>query len=298
MIESKLFPSLNKSREDNSLDKLNEKIKGNLFKTVEYEISGLLMKIDHLDDIDSNILKEIILKQHSMILNYDLFLLNRDTRSQALKLFTNRKFLKAFLEVAGVLSLSDHEKICLNKIAYDYYTYMQKDPEISDMLYQLTTWVNNKEVLVLSGMIGMNGAKILAMIRNSSFKEEKCIHRVNTFIIRCGIDMSVQDIINIVCFLFKRFTPVFVYTMLETKPAGLTNDQSNRFDAISIAILSILDSMDSYSIKKVLYDYAYNLNMVRVGTLVRFSLHTLDSRYERIIKIINEIEICEEMRII
>ena len=241
MIESKLFPSLNKSRENNSLDKLNEKVEGSLFKTVEYEISGLLYKINKIDSIDLGEIKSIIIKQYSMILNYDMFLLNRDTRDQALKLFTNKRFLQAFLDVVGVLSLSNHEKICLNKIAYDYYTYMEKDPEISDLLFQLTTWANNREVLILSGIIGMNGAKILAMIRNSSFKEEKCIHRVNTFIIKCGIDMSVQNIINIICFLFPRFTPVFVYTMLESKPSGLTQEQSNRFDAISLAILDILD---------------------------------------------------------
>ena len=298
MIESKLFPSLNKSREVNSLDKLDEKITGNLFKTVEYEISGLIMKIEHLDEVDISDLKEIIIKQHSMILNYDLFLLNRETRSQAIKLFTNKKFLNAFLEVVGVLNISNHEKICLNKIAYDYYTSISKDPEISDLLFQLTTWINNKEVLILSGMIGMNGAKILAMIRNSSFKEEKCIHRVNTFIIKCGIDISVQDVINIFCFLFKRFTPVFVYTMLESKPSGLTNDQSNRFDAISLAILDILDSLNSNDIKKVLYDYGYNLNMVRPGTPVRFSMHTLDSKFDRVTKLLNEVEICEGMKIL
>lgn len=298
MIESKLFPSLNRSREDNSLDKLDEKIEGSIFKTVEYEISGLLLKINKIDEIGIGEIKEIITKQHSMILNYDLFLLNRDTRDQALKLFTNKKFLQAFLDVVGVLSLTNHEKVCLNKLAYDYYTFMEKDPEISDLLFQLTTWANNKEVLILSGMIGMNGAKILAMIRNSSFKVEKCIHRVNTFIIKCGIDISVQDIINIICFLFPRFTPVFVYTMLESKPAGLTQEQSNRFDAISLAILAILDSLTTSDIKKVLYDYGFNLNMVIPGTPIRFSMHTLDSRYDRITKALNEVEICEGMKIL
>lgn len=294
----KLFPSLSKAREDSSsLAQLDNIIVGNFFNSIEYEISGIIQKIQDIDNIDIAEIRHIITNQHSMILNYDLFLMDADTRHQAQKLFTNKRFLQCFLEVIGTIELSSHEKICINKIAYDYYTFMEKDEEVSDLLFQITTWVNNLDVLVLSGIIGMNGAKILAMIRHSSFKEDKCVHRVNTFIIRCGINLSVQNIIDIYCRLFDHFTPLFVNSMLETKPTGFTQDQSNRFDAISLALLIILDSMDSINIKKVLTEYAFYLNMILSKSSVRFSLHTA-ANYPRILHIVKEIEVVENMNII
>mgnify|MGYP006873137087 CR=1 FL=1 len=232
-----LFPSFRLAREDKSLAKLDEIQQGSLFHSIEYEISGILNKISNIDNINESEIKQIIIRQHSMILNYDLFLMNSNTRSQAQKLFTNKKFLNCFLSVIGTIDLSVHEKTCINKLAYDYYIYYEKDQEISNLLFQLTTWVNGNEVLTLSGILGMNGARILSMIRHSSFKEEKNVHRVNTFIIKCGINLSVQNIIDIFCFLYPRFTPLFIYSMLEIKPQGLSNDQSNRFDAISRALL-------------------------------------------------------------
>ena len=145
-----LFPSFRLAREDKSLAKLDEIQQGSLFHSIEYEISGILNKISNIDNINESEIKQIIIRQHSMILNYDLFLMNSNTRSQAQKLFTNKKFLNCFLSVIGTIDLSVHEKTCINKLAYDYYIYYEKDQEISNLLFQLTTWVNGNEVLTLS----------------------------------------------------------------------------------------------------------------------------------------------------
>lgn len=291
-----LFPSFGEARENESLAKLNEVQHGSLFHSIEYEISGILNKISDIDNINDDEIKQIIIRQHTMILNYDLFLMNSDTRKQAQKLFTNKKFLKCFLDVIGTINLSIHEKTCINKLAYDYYVYYEKDKEISDLLFNITTWVNGNEVLTLSGILGINGARMLSMIRHSSFKEKKNVHRVNTFIIKCGIDLSVQNIIDIFCFLYERFTPLFLYSMLEVKPSGLTQDQSNRFDAISMALLIMLDSLTSVDMKKLLCDYAFTLNMIRGNTSVRFSLRSAKA-YTRVLNIIKDIEIIEGLYI-
>ena len=103
--------------------------------------------------------------------------MDSETRKEAQTLFSNKRFLTNLLDVIGLLDISYHEKICLNKLAYDYYQNDIKDPEVSNLLFQLTTAVNGRDVVVLSGILGMAGAKTLAMIRNSSFKEEKCIHK-------------------------------------------------------------------------------------------------------------------------
>jgi hypothetical protein len=291
-----LFPSFSKARDDKSLAKLNELKQGSLFHSIEYEITGILNKIDNIDNIDESEIKQIIIRQHQTILNYDLFLESSETRAKAQELFTNKRFLKCFLDVIGLLELTIHEKTCLNKLAYDYYIYkdINKDIEVSNLLFQLTTWANGNEVVVLSGILGMNGAKILSMIRHSSFKEEKNIHRVNTFIIKCDIKLSIQNIIDIFCFLYERFTPLFIFSMLEQKPSGLTEDQNKRFDAISIALLVILDSLNSSDMKKVLCDYAFTLGMTNKA--VRFSLKTAKG-YPRILSVLKDIEIVEELYI-
>lgn len=291
-----LFPSLSNAGDDKSLAKLNETKNESLFNTIEYELSGIVYKINNINNISEDEIKQIIYRQHHMILNYDLFLMNSESRQLAQRLFTNKKFLKCFLDVVGNLVLSNHEKTCINKLAYDYYIYYEKDPEISDMLFQITTWINDNEVTVLSGILGINGARILSMIRNSSFKEEKNVHRVNTFIIKCSIELSVQDIINIYGFLFNRFGPVFIYSMLEGKPNNLTADQSNRFDAISVALLAIVDSLTSQDIHKILLDYGYTLKLLKKDTILRFSLHTALG-YPRILKILEDINISDNIYI-
>ena len=223
-----------------------------------------------------------------MILNYDLFLKSSDTRRQAQILFSNKRFLKIFLDVIGILDLSIHEMKCINKLAYDYYTIRDdwKDQEVSTLLLTICRYTNNRKSIALSGILGVEGSNILTMIANSSFIEEKCVHRVNTFILRCNIDLSVEDIINIYCILFEHFKGVFIYTMFESYS---TNMDQQKFNNIGVAILKILDSLTSADIKRVLYDYAYILKMSR-NYQIRFELKTA-KEFPRILKCIKEIEL-------
>ena len=283
-----LFPSLVPDDKDKKLDTLQQ---GSLFHSIEYELTGIINKINNINNLNDKEIRDIIIRQHSMILNYDLFLQSNETRMQALYLFTNERFLKNFLEVIRILDLSKHEIICLNKIAYDYYILENKDQKIADLLYRLTTEVNGKQVTVLSGILGISGAQILAMVRNSSFKIEKCIHRVNTYIIKCNLDLTVQNIVDIYCFLFERFTDVFIYTMMEPKYNYILNDyhKNLKFDNTSIALLEILNSLTTNDIRKVISDYGFILNMVKPNYPPRFSLK-IAIRYKRIVDVVKEIE--------
>ena len=111
-----MFDSL--KQPDPRHDKLDRFLTGSLFRTIEYEISDLVKKIENIDDIDEKDIRDIIIRQHQMILNYDLFLSTPETRSQILKLFTNKKFLFILQDTIKVIQLSRHEIICLNKLAY------------------------------------------------------------------------------------------------------------------------------------------------------------------------------------
>lgn len=290
-----LFPSL--QVEDESFNKLNELQQGSLFHSIEYELSDIVKKIKNIDNLNETEIKQIIIRQHSMILNYDLFLMSNETRQNAQTLFQSEKFLYCFLDVVRLLTLSNHEKICINKLAYDYYINPNGcDSKISDLLYRLTTEVNGKEVIVLSGILGLRDAQILSMIRNSTFNIEKAVHRVNTFLVKCNNDLSVTAIISIYCHLFERFTDVFIYSMMEPEPISMSPLMKKKYDNISISILEMMNSLSSHDIRKVLYDYGYILSMVKVNTKIRFALRTAQ-RYNRIISVVKSIEIQDNLYI-
>lgn len=285
-----LFPSIKKSLESHELSKDDISItRSPIFHSIEYQLSTIVDKIMRIDSLDVDEIKNIIVRQHSMILNYDLFLKSEESRKYAQILFTSKKFLNIFLSVIGFLDLSKDEIICINKLAYDYYITEGKDKEVSDYLLQISYQINNVLVIRLSSKLGINDSRILSMIANSSFREEKNIHRVNTFLVKCNRDLSVQNMIDIYCILYDRFTYPFIYTMMESKPLKMTDLQSLHFDYISLTILNILDSMTSEDIKKILYNYAFILKLVKTNFTVRFSLKSVKN--ERIKKIIEEIEL-------
>lgn len=287
------FPSLVAEDKKSSvdLDKINE---GNLFHTIEYSISDIVNKISNIDNLDEKEIENIIIMQYSMILNYDLFLMSPDTRVQAQTLFTNKKFLNCFLNVSGCLSLNYHQKICINKLAYDYYITPDNDPEVSTLLYRLTNRFNSEEVVYLSSILGFNDANILAMIRNSTFKEDKAVRRVNKYIIKCNLDLSVKNIIDIYYHLFERFTPVFIYSMMETRPISLNEFEARKFDNISVALLEMLNSLPESHIRKVINDYCFTIKTNRDVTMVRFSIKSA-IRFTRIISIVRQVEIAEDI---
>ena len=276
---SNLFPSFSENDKSSNLDKIKE---GSLFHSIEYELSGIVNKINNINNLDDQEIRNIIVNQHQMILNYDLFLMSDETRAQAQTLFTNKRFLLNFLNVVRILNLDQHEQICINKLAYDAVE-SKLDSEISDLLYNLTTEVNGREVTVLSGIIGLENAKMLSMVKNSTFKIEKSVRRVNTFLVKLNYKLTVKNIVDIYCFLYERFTNVFIYTMMEAKPSNLTDFQNAQFDTISIAMLDILNSLPSYDMKKLLCDYGFTIKMVRNDITVRFALKTALG-YPRIIK--------------
>lgn len=291
---SNLFPSLSVDNDkSNDLDKIKD---GPLFHSIEYELSSILNKIKDIDKLDDKEIRDIIVRQHKMILDYDLFLKSKETRLQAQLLFTNKRFLLNFSNVIKTLNLDKHEIICINKLTYDYYISGNTDKEIRDLLYLLTNEVNEKEVMVLSGIIGLNNARILSMIHNSSFNIEEVVHRVNNFIVKGWQDIDTECIVKIFCLFYDRFTYPFIYTMMESKPNNLTPEQNKQFDRISMAILQMTNSLPSNDMKKMLCDYAFTLNNVKPNTTVRFALKTA-SAYTRILNTIENIEVVEGLKI-
>lgn len=249
-----------------------------LFDNVEYSIESICHMIDDINNLDENKMKNIILRQYDTILDYDLFLSSNETRKLAQNLFTNKNFLSLFNDMIGLLDLNINQIICVNKLAYDYYVSENNNKEISDLLMNISSQVNNNLTMKLSTIIGINGGRILSMISRSSFKREKNIHRVNTFLLRCGINLSVQDIIDIYCKLFSDgITYPFIYSMLESKN-NISENQQIMFDRISLAWIEILDSLTFSELCYLLAQYgAFLKYSIKPNTNIRFSLKTVSN---------------------
>jgi len=265
------------------------------FKTVEYQLSTIVEKIKDIDSLNDDELKEIIVRQYSTILNYDLFLSVPETRNAALELFTNKRFLKLFFDIVGLLELSESQIICINKLAYDYYSLADKDIEICEILMNISNIVNNILVIKLSASLGMYNARVLAMVSNSTFRVDKKVHRINTFLLKCGMQLSVQNIIDIYLIIFdSRFKDLFINTMLESIDSLSDDDKANailvnNYNNISIALIKILDSMISRDIEQVLLNYVYSLQILASPKL-RFGFKGSSAIPARIVTIIQNIE--------
>lgn len=286
---STLFPSLNNP--DSKDIKSGTDYIIPVFESVDYKIDQILFKIDHIDTLDEAEIKNIIYRQYHLLFNYDLFIANE--RKYALALFMNKRFLKILLDIIGTLELSNNEIICINKLTYDYYCLKEKDKEISDLLLQLSSYVNNKMSIRLSAILGIRNSRILAMIANSAFKIEKNVNRVNRFIIKTSVELDTLDILNIYCTLYDRFMYPIIYTMLEVEPSTLNDEEHKRFSMISSVVLTLLNSMTSEDIYKVLSNYAYLLQLNNIGKNVRFSIKdaAIRNNLDRISSIVYRIEL-------
>lgn len=281
----------------NSLDSILSKPINTPFSTIEYSIEAIVEKIKNIDNISDEDIKNLIIHQHNIILNYDLFLMDSETRKAAQNLFTNKRFLNIVTNIIGLVEITYPEKICINKLAYDYYRKENKDQEICDLLYQLTTMVNGKEVTILSGIVGMNAARILAMIKNSTFNDSKSVMRVNNYIVKSDLDLNAQSIIEIY-YLFPSFSSLFAYSMVESKPSNLTEFENKKFDAISIAIISMLNSLSSDNMYKVLLNYLYILSNNKYNKSgLRFRLDTIKG-YPRVTETVNLVKVNENIKVL
>lgn len=261
------------------------------FTNVELTINTLVEKLKSIEVLSDNEIKNIIYRQYHTILNYDLFLANEESRIVAQKLFTNERFLNALIICAQDLQLNDHQIICCNKLAYDYialYPITEKNQTISSLLMELSFRVNFKTVLPLSALIGVDNAKYLAMLRKSSFKEEKNIIRVNRFLIKSGLELKESDMIDIYSKLYTHISSLFITTMFTIAEDNYTKLEFLRYEEMSKALIDILDSMPSAEIKIVLSNYVSSY-LLNGEPPIRFSMKNIHESYGRIKQVINNL---------
>jgi len=204
----------------------------------------------------------------------------------------NVKLLNVLIQVATNIPLSLEERICCNKIVYDYMTYEGADEFMKGLVLSLAKAINKDIIPGLCGLgLDVNLAIFLACARFSSTDIAVCVKRVNFIIItQPSVVMSEQIILNIFEKLYDKFTEVFETCMLETinnEEEWVTDDMDENFSRISLVLLDILNVMPSQSIIHVLRSYCDDYELLHAGSPVRFDITNIAAGdYGRILECI------------
>lgn len=189
----------------------------------------------------------------------------------------NVKLLNILIQVATNIPLSMEERICCNKIVYDYMTYEGADEYMKGLVLSLAKAINKDIIPGLCGLgLDINLCIFLACARFSSMDISVCVKRVNFIIItQPKIIMTEQMILSIFEKLYDKFTEVFETCMLETMDGSedwVTEEIEENFSTINLVLLDILNVMPSTSIIHVLRSYCDDYDLLHKGEPVRFDI--------------------------
>lgn len=240
-----------------------------------------------LDDIIQNgkmenYSNEYIFKLLSNNLEYFLSKIVDHKDKKYLDAVISERFLDILIQIVSSKNLDNTIVTYLNNICYDYISL--DDVSTSDtrynMIIQLAKTVNKKYVPILIGAnIPEKIAIYIVLARFSSQSEEDNIRRMNFVILNANINFTEQMIVDIYQNLFTKVSQLFEVTMMTIYD---DDDVSERDSLITLAILDILNSLPSNSIRKVLEEYRTIYLYKYNGYPTRFNLRALSSDYERI----------------
>ena len=249
--------------------------------------------LHNVEDLSDNEIYEILKKSYPMLLK-DIFERNDDTY---LYILINTRLLDQFIRVLTNVELSYLEVIYCNRIVYDYLTtHTQRVEGTKRQLLSLAKVVNKKQIGSLQSIgIDQELAAALALSRNSSLKEDVCIKRLNLTMIMSSEDvMDAQTIIYIYETLFDSFGPVFINTMFDYYDKemlhNISNDASEIYSNISLALCTILENLPSNLIRSILIGYSGDYNLTDKYD-VRFPIRSIAlSDYPRIHSVVDTLE--------
>ena len=267
------------------------------FSVVEYKSDSFLQKI--LDGtLSNNKIETEIMIGYRKYFDYDNFN-DPNLRPVFQALWTNLQFLKCVLRVLedNVVILSEvrfHYIITINKIAYDYYSdnlNEMKDSEVLNTLFAIVDKVNINYILPLSSIMDKPVARFISMAKFSSFEYKESIKRLNKFITCLGYDFSIKDIIYIYgIFYSDNFSTLFITTIMDYQQEFLNPLENKMYDNISLALLYILNSMESVEIYKSIRRYVEYIMLMNVSTKVRFSLNNLAEDFSRVNNVVETLK--------
>lgn len=245
---------------------------------------------DRLDSVSDSDLYKMVCGAH-----LELFrrIMSQDSRYVTSVL--NVKLLNVLIQVATNIPLSMEERICCNKIVYDYTTYEGADEYMKGLVLSLAKAINKDIIPGLCGLgLDVNLAIFLACARYSSMDISVCVKRVNFIIItQPSIIMTEQMILNIFEKLYEKFTEVFETCMLEVlddEAEWVTESIDENFSTINLVLLDILNVMPAQSIIHVLRSFCDDYELLYKDHPVRFNIKNISGDYYRITECIEYLE--------
>ena len=254
------------------------------------EVADTLKKIESLTDSE---LIKIIQNDYRLFLD-ERYLLNYEYRQVIIDVFSNKRFLRALTNVLSTVVLSETQVICCNKVTWDYMSQNNnKDKEVADILLNLSSIINRQVSNLLMAYVPEKIAQMIALARYSSFKEEKNVTRVNRIIVKFAKGISIQQIVNIYSVIFRntRISIVFSAIMLDADTSNLSEEESERYSSIGVAILEILEQgMSSKDIATILRVYASQFDTIDGSKPYRFSMYSnSQTDYPRIYAVLDQL---------
>lgn len=255
------------------------------FTTVEYTFDSFLQKLQNNELTNHQIRNKIIFSIHKF-LDYDN-LVNPSTKKTLKKIWTNKNFLYNLYQILSeeTMSIDILELKTFNKIVFDYcFDSENSEQQTRDLMIQIADIMNFNLKLVFTTIMPPVIASHMAILARSSFEQKACINRVNEYI--STFDFSVDNIIYIYSKLYlEDFSSLFLYTMICT---------TNKNQVIDHAMITILDSMTSVEITKVLRRYGSYLKINNIVD-VRFNLKPIFNDKSRIGRILSDLEYTEDV---
>lgn len=260
------------------------------FCCTEYEVDSFLEKIKS-GSMSKHLIRVVIYNNYDIYFNHDMFN-NPRTRSNFQALWTNERFLTSLRELLQedelFLKMTRKEyTTSLNTNFYDYYTNKEKDENIMNLMFDISSIINANYIIRMSPFLYKDQSILLAMTKYSYMNESICAQRFLRLIINYGErdNMSVQNIINILSIFFNdRFSILFNSLMIDIDDEmynTFTEKEIIAYNNLYIAVLEILRTMSDIELKNLLEKYGSYIGIIQVGH-VRLSLRKLPARYGRV----------------
>lgn len=212
---------------------------------------------------------------------------DEETQLELVNIFTNPKFLNAMRQIITSYPLDFAHSVYLNDIIYQYLinNNNNSDPLVKDLYIQLAQLTSVRLITTLTSCnIDKSLATTLAIAVGSSFDDHVRTRRLNKILVSTPCNYTLQNIVDVYqhC-LGSCVTKLFVATMFQLFDKSIMNEQQVYTDGLlNDALLVILSSLPSHSIKLVLQSYA-NFCLSN-NKYVRFSMNNLYVKYPRIHK--------------
>lgn len=207
--------------------------------------------------------------------------------------------------LANVISSNPYnldERNYCNKIIYDFLESIKNDSgniNHKSSYLHLAKAVNRNTVSKLSIIVPEDLALMMCVCRYSSTNETVNTNRLLNLII-CQDEKLIteQKMIDIFIALYDRISPLFIGVMSFVKDRSkLSESQESLYALIDLVMLDILNEMPTDQIRKVLVDYATNIQFGYIKE-PKFSLRPISDDFSRIIWVIDALEKNESIYIL